>query len=172
MKKVIFDSLTPQSPSWSPVGTACQRNRSLNVEGAPGRGRESPHTRVTMLAVGKPTQRAPTSKHITGHTQGRSLTTATGRAVVGSLHVRTSSHATTGNTQATGHSSVRNVTGPSQGQTTLLFIWKDTYETCLEELSGWRWMKALEKYTYMLVKPWTNLWPTLLKNHNLPSSCC
>lgn len=51
--------------------------------------------------------------------KGRSRTTATGRAAVGSLHVRTSSHATTGNTPATGHFSVRNVTGPSQGQTTL-----------------------------------------------------
>lgn len=63
------DPLTPQSPSWSPVGTACRRSRSLNAEGAPGRGRESPRTRVTMLAVGKRTQRARTSKHITAHTQ-------------------------------------------------------------------------------------------------------
>lgn len=54
------------------------------------------------------------------HQKGRSLTTATGRAAVGSLHVRTSSHATTGNTPATGHFSVRNATGPSRGQTTLL----------------------------------------------------
>lgn len=73
----------------------------------------------------------------------RSLTTATGRAAAGSLHVRTSSHATTGNTRATGRFSVRNVTGPSQGQTTSLYIWKDTYET-------WRCMKAPKKDTNML----------------------
>lgn len=61
--------LTPQIPSWSPVGTACRRNQSLSVVGVPGRGRELQHTHVTMLAVGKRTQRAPTSKHITAHTQ-------------------------------------------------------------------------------------------------------
>ncbi len=84
--------------------------------------------------------------------KGRSLTTATGRAAVGSLHVRMSSHATTGNTRATDRFSVRNATGPSRGQTTLLSIWRDTYETLPTE---WRLKKK-----QMLAEPWTNLWPT------------
>lgn len=54
--------------------------------------------------------------------KGKSLTTATGRAVVGSLHVLTSSHATTGSTQATGRFSARNATGPSRGQIISLSI--------------------------------------------------
>lgn len=34
--------------------------------------------------------------------------------------------------------------------------------------NGWRLLKK----KYMLAQPWTNLWPTLFKNHNLPSSRC
>lgn len=84
----------------------------------PGRGREWRHTRVTLSAAGRHTQRARTLKRTTAHTQGRSLTTATGRAAAGSLRVRMSSPATTGNTQATGRSSARNATGRFQGQIT------------------------------------------------------
>ena len=50
-----------------------------------------------------------------------------------------SSHATTGNTQATGRFSVRNATGPSRDRTTLLSTWRDTYD------ETWRWeLKAPE----------------------------
>lgn len=87
--------------------------------------------------------------------KGKSLTTATGRAVVGSLHVLTSSHATTGSTQATGHFSARNATGPSRGQIISLSIWRDTYET------RWRNEAAIKKTKEMPAKPWTNLWPTI-----------
>lgn len=39
------------------------------MAGAHGLGRELPHTRVTMPAVGKPIPRALTSRHITERTQ-------------------------------------------------------------------------------------------------------
>lgn len=95
--------------------------------------------------------------------KGRSHTTATGTAAVGSLRVLMSWPDTTGSTRATGHSSVRNVTGPFPGQTTSLCTWRDIYETKPWN-EGHVWKKKKKKMkTETERRKKTNL--------KLPSSC-
>lgn len=95
--------------------------------------------------------------------KGRNRTTATGRAVAGSSHVLTSWLATTGSTRATDRFSVKNATGPSQGQTTSLYTWRDTYEAGCE-LQTQTEGSSRRIYIYIVAQPWTDEWPTLFYN--------
>ncbi|KAG7481544.1 hypothetical protein MATL_G00068040 [Megalops atlanticus] len=118
-----YNSLCPYSvKSLLLQEAACQRSPNPNEGTAPGLGKGLPPTHVTTQAVEKLTPRVLTSRHTSEHTQERSLITVTGMDVAGSLPVLMSSHVTTGNTLVIVLFSVRNVTGHSHGQTTLLCI--------------------------------------------------
>lgn len=94
--------------------------------------------------------------------KGRSHTTATGTAAVGSLRAQMSWPDTTGSTRATGLSSVRNVTGPFPGQTTSLCTWRDIYES-EQRNEGHIWRKKMKSERKKKKTTKTNL--------KLPSSC-